>query len=241
MLLYASEIWGLLRPTVIESAHLFACKRLLSVSDKTPNHMVYGETGRYPLYIDSTISSLRYWLRLSNMTLERLPKQAFIMLQNSTDMNYLGRNSNWARRIRDCLYSYGFHDVWTEGRVENEKAFLLTFKRKMIDHFKQEWKTKLFTSNRFSTYCVFKTVHQPENYLNDITIKKFRDSLIRLRLGINELRVNVRYQRDSSNNNSCPFCPDALENEYHLFFECPVYDELRQKTLSRILWYTNSS
>ena len=44
MLLYASEMWGTARLNVIESAHLFACKRFLSVSDKTPNHMVYGDT-----------------------------------------------------------------------------------------------------------------------------------------------------------------------------------------------------
>ena len=46
MLLYASEVWGTSRLANIETAHLFACKRLLSVSDKTPNHMVYGETAQ---------------------------------------------------------------------------------------------------------------------------------------------------------------------------------------------------
>ena len=60
MLLYASVIWGTSKHRIIESAHLFACKRLLSLSDKSPNHMVYGETGRYPLYIDRKIASLRY-------------------------------------------------------------------------------------------------------------------------------------------------------------------------------------
>ena len=45
MLLYASEVWGTSRLANIETAHLFACKRLLSVSDETPNHMVHGETG----------------------------------------------------------------------------------------------------------------------------------------------------------------------------------------------------
>ena len=40
MLLYASEIWGTSKHRITESAHLFACKRLLSLSDKSPNHMV---------------------------------------------------------------------------------------------------------------------------------------------------------------------------------------------------------
>ena len=64
MLLYASDIWGTTNIHVIETAHLFACKRLLNVSDKTPSNMIYGETGRYQLLIDSTIRSLRYWLKI---------------------------------------------------------------------------------------------------------------------------------------------------------------------------------
>ena len=67
MLLYASEVWGTTNIHVIETAHLFACKSLLNVSDKTSNNMIYGETGRYPLLIDSTIRSLRYWLKITNM------------------------------------------------------------------------------------------------------------------------------------------------------------------------------
>ena len=40
MLLYASEIWGTTNIHVIETAHLLACKRLVNVSDKTPNNMI---------------------------------------------------------------------------------------------------------------------------------------------------------------------------------------------------------
>ena len=57
MLLYASEILGMTRLSNIEKVRLFACKRLLSVSEQTPNRMVYGETGRYT-HIDNTISVL---------------------------------------------------------------------------------------------------------------------------------------------------------------------------------------
>ena len=122
-----------------------------SVSDKTPNHMVVGETGRYPLYIDSTISSLRYWFKLSKMPMTRFPKQALVMDTNTTH-----KNRNCAGSIKDCLESYGFHDVWTNGRVENEKAFLSAFKQRMIERFKQEWFTKkdfqlISHSNQFTS------------------------------------------------------------------------------------------
>ena len=35
----------------IERVHLYACKRILRVLGKTPNDIVYGELGRYPLWI----------------------------------------------------------------------------------------------------------------------------------------------------------------------------------------------
>ena len=44
---YGAEAWGLEADLkVVERIHLFALKRLLNVSSRTPNVMVYGETGR---------------------------------------------------------------------------------------------------------------------------------------------------------------------------------------------------
>ena len=45
---------------------------------------------------------------------------------------------------------------WTNGRVENEKAFLSAFKLRMIERFKQERFTEISESERFSTYFSFK-------------------------------------------------------------------------------------
>ena len=104
MLLYASVIWGTFRLSVIESAYLFACKRLLCVSDKKPNHIMYGETGRYPLYIERTICSLRYWLKLRAMHISIFPKQALTMLQNDLEANHYIKY-NWAGDIKVCLNS----------------------------------------------------------------------------------------------------------------------------------------
>ena len=76
------------------------------------------------------------------------------------------------------MEAYGFHDVWTDGRVKNEKAFLSAFKQRMIERSKQEWYTKISKSERFPTYFSSKTIHQLETYLNHITIKKVKDTLI---------------------------------------------------------------
>ena len=50
MLTYGSEVWGIMADnSIIERVHLFAIKRFLDVSTRTPSALVYGESGRYPL------------------------------------------------------------------------------------------------------------------------------------------------------------------------------------------------
>ena len=61
ILMYASEIWGTVRLDGIEKVHMMACKRFL-VPLRTPNKMVYGKLGRYPLFVNSTLTCLKYWL-----------------------------------------------------------------------------------------------------------------------------------------------------------------------------------
>jgi hypothetical protein len=233
MLLYASEIWGTVRLSIVESAHLFACKRLLSLSDKTPNQLVYGDTGRYPLFIESTLSALRYWLKIKNMPIERFPKQALMKMQSTLERDGYESMKNWACRIKICLDTYGYSDVWTNG-VVNVNAFIRSFKQSMIDKFRSDWATKLESSDRFSTYRMFKETHKAETYLNDVTIKRFRDSVIRLRLGINELKINSRFSL-ANVDKSCPFCPGTMEDESHFLLSCPVYKNLRERYIQEFL------
>ena len=57
--MYASEILGTVRQDGIEKVHMMACKRFfLGVPLRTPNKMVYGELGRYPLFVNSTLQCL---------------------------------------------------------------------------------------------------------------------------------------------------------------------------------------
>ena len=110
------------------------------------------------------------------MPTEQFPKQALIMMQNDIDDNGSRNTRSWASDIKHCLESYGFQDVWT-GEVANETAFLSAFKCKMVERFQQEWYSKVSRSERFATYCTFKSSHVAETYLNDITIKKSLEML----------------------------------------------------------------
>ena len=135
----------------------------------------------------------------------------------------------WLKSIKECLEGNGFQNVWERERVENDKHLIRILKTKMIENFKTNWKSKLETSDRFTFYKTFKQVHRHENYLNDITIKKFRDALLRFRSGLNDLRTNQWYRGD--HNKQCPVCRDEEEDEQHVLFTCPTYEYLMEKYL----------
>ena len=61
MLNCGSEVWGRdADHTPIERVHLFALKRFLNTSLRTPNRMVYGETGRYPLFVNIYVKCMKF-------------------------------------------------------------------------------------------------------------------------------------------------------------------------------------
>ena len=56
IVLYGEEIWCLeSSSTVIDNVHLFGLKRYLGVDRRTPNDLVYGEVGRFPIQINASV------------------------------------------------------------------------------------------------------------------------------------------------------------------------------------------
>ena len=68
--LYGAETGGLEEVPEIERVSVFALKRYLNVASQTPNTMVYGETGRYPLFVTTAIKAVKYWLLVVMMPSE---------------------------------------------------------------------------------------------------------------------------------------------------------------------------
>ena len=94
---YGAEIWGLYDAAVYcENVHLFALKKFLGVSMKTPNDLVYGEVNRFPIYLNSAIRCVKYWLKLTQMENVRLPKKAYNMLYI---LDSRGK-SNWVTMVK---------------------------------------------------------------------------------------------------------------------------------------------
>ena len=134
ILLYSSKIWGLHILDSMERVHLMVCKRYLGVPSRTPNKMVYGELGRYALFIASYVRCIKYCFRLLYMKQKRLPNQAYRMLVN-LDGN--GKRC-WATEVRELLCKTGFYFVWLQQGVGDVKSFFffyfLCLQAKIVKH-----------------------------------------------------------------------------------------------------------
>ena len=91
------------------------------------------------------------------------------------------------------------------------------------------------SSDRLNQYRKFKSVLEPEKYLDSIRQKCFRDALIRFRLGISDINVHKnRYKAtDLPIEDDRPFCPGVEENECHLCFRCSMHNDIRPTVMRK--------
>ena len=109
ILLYSCEVWGFENVTIIEKIHLKFLKRIMGVRSSTPNFMVYGETGRYPLEINIKIRLLNFWSKL----LVNNNKLSGILYQLLYKMHSLELcKSEWINYIKSILDYTGLSYVW---------------------------------------------------------------------------------------------------------------------------------
>ena len=229
MLTYGSEVWGLSADhTLIERAHLFGLKRLLNVSIKTPSNLVYGETGRYPLYIQTNTRCVKYWLKITRMPEERLPVKAYKMLIALHSKNH----NNWVSSVCFTLYKYGFGHVWENQGVQDVTKFLNEFKQRLIDCFVQGWHSEITSNDRYMFYSSLKEIPTHSPYLIQLKHWSLRKVLTRFRLGVSGLQTH-RYRYSKNVSLDCPFCKHTQESEVHFMLICPMYTELREKYIHR--------
>ena len=226
-LLYASDIWGTGRVETVEKVHLFAIKRFLRLSNRTPSIIVYGESGRYPLAVSSQIRSIKYWLRLLKLNQDRLPFGAYRCSQNLAERGKV----SWAGRVKELLLKQGFGEVWYNQGVADEKKFLRTFSQRLKECFGQSWHDKLELSNRFFEYKLMKQNFGMEEYICSMK-GHLRDALLRFRAGVSWIKAHIFCFKPGADT-SCPFCPHETEDGLHVLCKCTTYNNIRPDFLRR--------
>ena len=222
---YGAEIWGFENGQEIERLHLFALKRFLHVDRRTPNDLVYGELGRFPIYLNSYIKCIRYWLKLVRMNDNRLPAVAYKILR---DLDNKGETT-WVTKIRRWLCTYGFAFVWLDQGVGDVKSFMICLRQRIIDCHWQHWDCHLQSSERFSLFRLIKTNNLIDPYLMMNMNRFIRISLTKFRFGVSDLVIHRERYQPGIRNTICPLCMTGREDEVHFVLCCSSLKDLREK------------
>ena len=110
ILLYGCEIWGFGNNDVLEIVHLKFCKMILNFKTSTPNYMIYGELGRYPVEIDIKIIIISFWAKI---TCGKQSKISCIMHSLSHHL-YSQQNFaiKWITFLKKILNETDFSNIW---------------------------------------------------------------------------------------------------------------------------------
>ena len=94
---------------------------------RTPNDLVYGKAGRFPIQINASVRCIRYWLKLTRMEEHRLPLREYKMLLNSHQRG----KTNWVIYVRKALCANGFSYVCDNQGVGCSNAFIREFRKRL--------------------------------------------------------------------------------------------------------------
>ena len=151
VLLYGSEIWGFENIDIIERVHLHFCKLILHLKQSTPNFMVYGELGRYPI----SVIMIRFWCRILNRKEFKLSYLLYKLMYINF-VNY-GYENKWLSFIQNILNSCGMSNIWLDQNSYSTDWLSSSVEQKLKDKFFQEWSENMNSTSKGLCYRIFKT------------------------------------------------------------------------------------
>ena len=216
---------------MLDMVQLKFYKSLLGLKPSTPNCMVYGELGCYPVSLSIKIRMVGYWLKLCSAEDNKISKRLYNLLYHFHETNVY--DSEWLTHIRDIIQVIGLGHIWqSQGMHYNHGAIKEDVKYRLQCEFVQEWHGLVEDSGKCTLYKNIKTKFMLEPYLYR-SPKSVWKYIVKVRCSNHKLAVEKgRYNRIERRLRHCEMCNmSALGDEYHAFLECnnPEIVHLRQR------------
>lgn len=230
ILLYGSEIWGFEKFDILERVHLKFCKIILNLKQTTPASIVYGELGRYPISVSIKLRMVKFWCRLVNGDDNKISSILYKLL--FINFNNYGFESRWLTFIKTIFDDCGLTNVWSSQNYFSPEWIEKSVESRLLDQFKQEWSSEIFSSSKTLCYRIFKTDFCFEKYLSILPphlmfyLCKFRCSCHRLPI------ESGRWNNTPRNDRLCTLCDlQEIGDEYHYIFKCKQFMVERKNLL----------
>ena len=215
--------------TMLEKCHLKFCKYILNVKQSTPDCMVYGELGRYPLQIIIKSRIVSFWaktIKSHNKLSNLLYNTMFTMSINDVNCNFKLISS-----VKSVLQETGYNYIWLSQFVPSVEWLNSNIKLVLIDQFKQKWQTDINRLSKCETYAKFKTDLSLEPYLLHLPYKQ-RIWITKFRTTNNRLPIETgRWLNIPKVDRLCTLCHIEIGDEFHFLLKCQSLSNLRHQIL----------
>jgi len=204
----------------IEKVHKLFIRSILGVHNRSPIDAIYGDTGRFPLYIETVVNMYKYYCKVNKNPAQSLVQNAMLEAEK---MHYEGINT-WFTPLAHILSDLGL-DLKSNLNVLSLKSLLQA-------KFKLAWQVRIQKSPKLRTYIKFKTHFGLEPYLKHLREKIKRSQISKIRVSAHTLEIEKgrhKKERVHADQRFCRFCPNQVEDEQHFIIKCPKYDYYREK------------
>ena len=175
---------------------------------------------------------LRYWFKLfctDNCILKCLYEDMY-----ESSVVKPNDKLNWACRVRDILFKYGFYNIWISQCVNHVDFFMCEFKQRMKDNFISEMSTffvnespkchlyrYIFDNNVLQFY-----LDHPVNYI-------YKPYICKMYISAHNLNIETgRFYDLDGHERVCSMCNlNAVEDEYHYILQCEKYIDVRRNII----------
>ena len=193
--LYGCEVWGYGNIEPLEIFYRAFIKRVLGLNKNTPNCIVYGEVGKYPVIHRVYVRMISFWIKISEGKSTKLSSIMYKLIYKlHLDSSY---DSPWLISIKNILYNSGNSRYWLDQEMLSPKSFM---KHELSLHFQarflQDWDAEIVRNRRCVAYSIFKdnSIFQTKNdfvFQPYLTYLSFLDrrALAKFRSGSHTLSV----------------------------------------------------
>lgn len=241
ILLYGADIWGFGNLNILERVQLNFLKHILKLKRSTPNYVVYVETGCMPLSLDIEARVIAFWSKLctNDGIVHKLPTLVYKQTLLSTiglDDDTFKKKYPWMYNVKTILIKCGLVNVWFDNIQTNFNWLKLAVKQKLKDLFLNEWYSKIDNSSNSMFYRVFKKTFGIEPYLAELG-NQLLYYFIKFRTRNHRLPIETgNWLRTPINQRFCNICQDKIGDEFHYLFECPQFNDERNRFLKPIYY-----
>ena len=158
-------------------------KYVLSVHKRTSNDAVYGELGRYPLYVDIICNTVKYYQRMYSGKVSALLSAAF----SEGNILFNSDKNSWVTSVNHIFKSLNLSSTSL-----HKKNLHSLVKRKLVSLYKSTWRSRITsTSGKLRTYSLFKNRCCKEPYFYTLKNRDIRVLFTKIRVSCHKLRIET--------------------------------------------------